>query len=50
VGQALRATDKVLQHATKVFVGERLCMPLKLKGAVERSQSKARRMVNLHPC
>jgi hypothetical protein len=42
VGQKSRSKDEFLQHAIKVFVGERLRIPLKLKGAFERSQSKAR--------
>jgi phenylacetate-CoA ligase len=48
VGQKSRSTDEFLQHVIKVFVGERLCIPLKLEGAFERNQGKARRMVNLH--
>jgi len=48
VGQKSRSTDEFLQHAIKVFAGERLRIPLEPKGSVERSQGKARRMVNLH--
>jgi phenylacetate-CoA ligase len=42
-----RAAAKMLQHEIKVFVGSSVSIELKPEGAVERSQGKAKRVVDL---
>jgi phenylacetate-CoA ligase len=42
-----RAAAKQLQHEIKVFVGSSVAVQLKPEGGVERSQGKARRVVDL---
>ena len=42
-----RAAAKLLQHEIKVFVGSSVSVQLKPEGGVERSQGKAKRVVDL---
>ena len=42
-----RAAAKQLQHEVKVFVGSSVAVTLKPEGGVERSQGKAKRVVDL---
>jgi phenylacetate-CoA ligase len=44
-----RAAAKMLQHEVKVFVGSSVAVTLKPEGGVERSQGKAKRVVDLRP-
>jgi phenylacetate-CoA ligase len=44
-----RAAAKMLQHEVKVFVGSSVAVELKPEGGVERSQGKAKRVVDLRP-
>jgi phenylacetate-CoA ligase len=43
------AAAKALQHDVKTFVGTSIEVELKPEGGVERSQGKARRVVDLRP-
>jgi phenylacetate-CoA ligase len=45
--EAARAAARLLQHDIKVFVGSSVAVELKPEGGVERSQGKARRVVDL---
>ena len=45
--EAARAAARLLQHDIKVFVGSSVSVELKPEGGVERSQGKARRVVDL---
>ena len=42
-----RAAAKMLQHEIKVFIGSSVAIELKAEGGVERSQGKAKRVVDL---
>jgi phenylacetate-CoA ligase len=42
-----RAAAKQLQHDIKVFIGTSVSIELKAEGGVERSQGKAKRVVDL---
>jgi phenylacetate-CoA ligase len=42
-----RAAAKQLQHEIKVFIGSSVAIELKAEGGVERSQGKAKRVVDL---
>jgi phenylacetate-CoA ligase len=42
-----RAAAKQLQHDIKVFIGTSVAIELKAEGGVERSQGKAKRVVDL---
>ncbi len=42
-----RAAAKLLQHEIKVFIGSSVAIDLKAEGGVERSQGKAKRVVDL---
>jgi phenylacetate-CoA ligase len=42
-----RAAAKQLQHEIKVFIGSSVAIELKSEGSVERSQGKAKRVVDL---
>jgi phenylacetate-CoA ligase len=44
-----RAAATLLQHEVKVFVGSSVEVSLKSEGGVERSQGKAKRVVDLRP-
>jgi phenylacetate-CoA ligase len=44
-----RAAAKQLQHEIKVFIGSSVAIELKPEGGVERSQGKAKRVVDLRP-
>jgi phenylacetate-CoA ligase len=44
-----RAAAKMLQHEVKVFVGSSVAVELRPEGGVERSQGKAKRVVDLRP-
>ncbi|MBS3997501.1 MAG: phenylacetate--CoA ligase [Hydrogenophaga sp.] len=44
-----RAAAKMLQHEVKVFVGSSVAVELRCEGGVERSQGKAKRVVDLRP-
>lgn len=44
-----RAAAKQLQHDIKVFIGTSVAIELKAEGGVERSQGKAKRVVDLRP-
>ena len=46
-GQAARAAAQQLQHDVKTFVGTSIAVDLKAEGGVERSQGKAKRVVDL---
>ena len=42
-----RAAAKMLQHEIKVYIGSSVEIELKAEGGVERSQGKAKRVVDL---
>ncbi|MEY4026843.1 MAG: Phenylacetate-coenzyme ligase, partial [Pseudomonadota bacterium] len=42
-----RAAAKMLQHEIKVYIGSSVAIELKAEGGVERSQGKAKRVVDL---
>jgi phenylacetate-CoA ligase len=42
-----KAAAKQLQHDIKVFIGTSVSIELKTEGGVERSQGKAKRVVDL---
>jgi phenylacetate-CoA ligase len=42
-----KAAAKQLQHDIKVFIGTSVAIELKTEGGVERSQGKAKRVVDL---
>jgi phenylacetate-CoA ligase len=42
-----RAASKMLQHEIKVYIGSSVAIELKAEGGVERSQGKAKRVVDL---
>jgi phenylacetate-CoA ligase len=42
-----RAAAKQLQHEIKVYIGSSVAIELKPEGGVERSQGKAKRVVDL---
>jgi phenylacetate-CoA ligase len=42
-----RAAAKQLQHEIKVYIGSSVAIELKGEGGVERSQGKAKRVVDL---
>jgi phenylacetate-CoA ligase len=42
-----RAAAKLLQHEIKVYIGSSVAIELKAEGGVERSQGKAKRVVDL---
>ena len=46
-GQAARAAAQQLQHDVKTFVGTSIAVDLKAEGGVERSQGKAKRVVDM---
>ena len=46
-GPAARAAAQQLQHDVKTFVGTSIAVDLKPEGGVERSQGKAKRVVDL---
>ena len=46
-GSEARAAAKMLQHEIKVYIGSSVAIELKAEGGVERSQGKAKRVVDL---
>jgi len=46
-GLEARAAAKLLQHEIKVYIGSSVEIELKQEGGVERSQGKAKRVVDL---
>jgi phenylacetate-CoA ligase len=42
-----RAAAKQLQHEIKVYIGSSVAIELKAEGGIERSQGKAKRVVDL---
>ena len=47
--EAAKAAARQLQHDVKTFVGTSIGVELHAEGGVERSQGKAKRVVDLRP-